>query len=91
MIGDRPVDLHLKVLGDRRQGGYDWGNMIITAEDGLVGDEVDLQGKHGPTVLGTDNLMMAAVLAKGTTIVSPLPVSLRLWTSPISSSRWEQN
>jgi len=45
------------------------GNMIITAGDGLKGAEVDLRGKHGPTVLGTDNLMMAAVLAEGTTII----------------------
>ena len=70
VIGDRPVDLHLKGLqGIGADVDMTGGNMIIKAEDGLVGAEVDLRGKHGPTVLGTDNLMMAAVLAKGTTII----------------------
>ncbi len=70
VIGDRPVDLHLKGL--RAIGAVidmEGGNMDMSAPDGLTGDEVDLRGKHGPTVLGTDNLMMAAVLAKGTTII----------------------
>lgn len=70
VIGDRPVDLHLKGLqGIGAKVDMTGGNMIITAEDGLTGAEIDLRGKHGPTVLGTDNLMMAAVLAKGTTII----------------------
>lgn len=70
VIGDRPVDLHLKGL--RAIGAIidmEGGNMDMSAPNGLTGDEVDLRGKHGPTVLGTDNLMMAAVLAKGTTII----------------------
>ena len=70
VIGDRPVDLHLKGL--EAIGAHidmTGGNMHITAPDGLNGEEVDLRGKHGPTVLGTDNLMMAAVLAKGTTVI----------------------
>ena len=29
-----------------------------------------MSGKHGATVLGTDNVMMAAVLAKGTTVIT---------------------
>lgn len=70
VIGDRPVDLHLKGL---RAIGADitmeGGNMDMRAPKGLKGAEVDLRGKHGPTVLGTDNLMMAATLAKGTTII----------------------
>ena len=70
IIGDRPVDLHLKglkALG--AQIDMTGGNMIMEAPEGLTGVEVDLRGKHGPTVLGTDNIMMAAVLAKGTTII----------------------
>jgi len=70
VIGDRPVDLHLKGLqAIGAKVDMTGGNMIITAEDGLKGSEIDLRGKHGPTVLGTDNLMMAAVLAEGTTII----------------------
>ena len=70
VIGDRPVDLHLKGL--RAIGteiDMEGGNMDMQAPNGLIGAEVDLRGKHGPTVLGTDNLMMAAVLAKGTTVI----------------------
>ncbi len=70
VIGDRPVDLHLKGL--RAIGteiDMEGGNMDMSAPTGLKGKEVDLRGKHGPTVLGTDNLMMAAVLAEGTTII----------------------
>ncbi|MBT8044992.1 MAG: UDP-N-acetylglucosamine 1-carboxyvinyltransferase, partial [Verrucomicrobiae bacterium] len=70
VIGDRPVDLHLKGLeAIGATIDMEGGNMHITADDGLHGKEVDLRGKHGPTVLGTDNLMMAAVLAEGTTII----------------------
>ncbi len=70
VIGDRPIDLHLKGLqGLGAEVDTEGGNMCITAKDGLKGAEIDLRGKHGPTVLGTDNLMMAAVLAEGTTII----------------------
>lgn len=70
VIGDRPVDLHLRAiqaLGARvRVKG---GNMVIEAPNELVGATVDMRGDNGPTVLGTDNLMMAAVLARGTTVI----------------------
>ncbi|MBQ4615064.1 MAG: UDP-N-acetylglucosamine 1-carboxyvinyltransferase [Akkermansia sp.] len=70
VIGDRPVDLHLraiKALGAKVR--VKSGNMVIEAPDGLIGTTVDMRGDNGPTVLGTDNLMMAAVLAKGTTVI----------------------
>jgi len=35
----------------------------------LNGAVINLRGKFGPTVLGTDNIMMAAVLAEGTTVI----------------------
>jgi UDP-N-acetylglucosamine 1-carboxyvinyltransferase len=35
----------------------------------LEGAVINLRGKFGPTVLGTDNVMMAAVLAEGTTVI----------------------
>lgn len=70
VIGDRPVDLHLKGLrAIGTQIDMSGGNMDMQTPNGLIGAEVELRGKHGPTVLGTDNLMMAAVLAKGTTII----------------------
>lgn len=71
VIGDRPIDLHLRGL--RALGAQvtvEGGNVNLEARFGLQGDTVDMMGKHGATVLGTDNVMMAAVLAKGTTIIN---------------------
>ena len=70
VIGDRPVDLHLRgleALGAKIE--FEGGNITLTAPDGLRGAEIDLRGTHGPTVLGTDNVMMAATLAEGITII----------------------
>jgi UDP-N-acetylglucosamine 1-carboxyvinyltransferase len=44
------------------------GNIKVFAPK-LTGAVVNLRGKFGPTVLGTDNVMMAAVLAEGTTVI----------------------
>jgi UDP-N-acetylglucosamine 1-carboxyvinyltransferase len=69
-IGDRPIDIHLRgfrALG-ARQDLVD-GDVVLTAEKGLVGDEVFLGGPFGSTVLGTGNVLMAAVMAKGTTVI----------------------
>lgn len=70
VIGDRPVDLHLKgmqALGAKIE--FEGGNIILTAPEGLRGAEMDLRGESGPTVLGTDNVMMAATLAEGITVI----------------------
>ncbi|MBK1881069.1 UDP-N-acetylglucosamine 1-carboxyvinyltransferase [Luteolibacter pohnpeiensis] len=70
VIGDRPVDLHLRgleALGAKVE--FEGGNIILTAPDGLRGAEIDLRGSNGPTVLGTDNVMMAATLAEGITVI----------------------
>ncbi len=69
VIGDRPIDLHLKgfeALGARYR--IDSGNVKVFASE-LRGGTMNLRGKLGPTVLGTDNVMMAAVLAEGTTVI----------------------
>lgn len=70
VIGDRPVDLHLKGLehlgADVRMDG---GNVDIRARKGLRGASVNMLGKFGSTVLGTGNVMMASVLARGATII----------------------
>jgi UDP-N-acetylglucosamine 1-carboxyvinyltransferase len=70
VIGDRPVDLHLRgleALGAKVE--FAGGNILLTAGQGLRGAEIDLRGTHGPTVLGTDNVMMAATLAEGVTVI----------------------
>jgi UDP-N-acetylglucosamine 1-carboxyvinyltransferase len=66
-IGSRPVDLHLKAL--REMGAkIDIKNGYIqaTAKNGLVGTNIRFEKK---TVTGTENLVMAGALAKGTTIL----------------------
>ncbi len=71
VIGDRPIDLHLRGLkGLGAEVTVDGGNVHLEARYGLNGQEIDMLGKHGATVLGTDNVMMAAVLAKGTTVIT---------------------
>ncbi|MFL6536676.1 MAG: UDP-N-acetylglucosamine 1-carboxyvinyltransferase [Chthoniobacterales bacterium] len=69
VIGDRPIDLHLKgfeALGG--QVGVEGGDIHIAAPN-LRGAIINLRGKFGPTVLGTDNVMMAATLADGVTVI----------------------
>jgi len=69
VIGDRPIDLHLKgfeALGAMHR--IEAGNVKVFASQ-LIGSSMSLRGKQGPTVLGTDNVMMAAVLAEGTTVI----------------------
>ncbi|MEP7078594.1 MAG: UDP-N-acetylglucosamine 1-carboxyvinyltransferase [Chthoniobacterales bacterium] len=69
VIGDRPIDLHLK--------GFEALGAAVRVENGnvkmfapkLTGAVISLRGKFGPTVLGTDNVMMAAVLADGVTVI----------------------
>jgi UDP-N-acetylglucosamine 1-carboxyvinyltransferase len=69
IIGNRPIDLHLK--------GFEALGAAVRVEGGdikvfapkLTGALINMQGQFGPTVLGTDNVMMAAVLADGTTVI----------------------
>ena len=64
-IGLRPVDLHLKAL--EKMGAtinIENGYIHAIAKDGLVGSEIIFDKI---TVTGTENIIMAAVLAKGKT------------------------
>lgn len=68
-IGDRPVDLHLKglaALGAELR--IEQGRVIARARR-LRGARIDLLGPRGPTVTGTANVMSAAVVAEGVTII----------------------
>ncbi len=69
VIGPRPIDLHLKgmkALGAdlKVERGY-----IIADAKNLKGGNVYLGGHFGSSVLATGNVMMAATLAKGTTVI----------------------
>lgn len=65
-IGTRPIDLHLKAF--EKLGAVvslEAGNVVARApEGGLIGAEIFFEKV---TVTGTENVMMAAVLAKGKT------------------------
>lgn len=69
VIGARPINLHLKgleALGARVaiEGGY-----VQATGRQLHGSTTFLGGRAGSTVLGTANVMMAAVLANGETTI----------------------
>lgn len=70
-IGDRPVDLHLRglrALGADIQLAH--GDIIARAPGGrLKGARLFLGGTFGPTVLGTANILCAATLARGETVI----------------------
>lgn len=69
VIGNRPIDLHihgLKKLGAdiKIEHGY-----VAAKVKKLKGKEIYLGGSFGSSVLATANVMMAATLAKGETII----------------------
>ena len=66
-IGPRPIDLHLEGLSKLGctvtiEGGY-----VHVDSGNLRGGTVFLGGRHGSTVTGTANILMAAILAPGVT------------------------
>lgn len=69
VFGSRPIDLHVKgmrALGAdlRLEGGY-----VIADGPNLRGAQIYLGGAYGPSVTGTANVLMAAVLADGMTTI----------------------
>jgi UDP-N-acetylglucosamine 1-carboxyvinyltransferase len=68
-FGVRPIDLHVKglrALGARIEVEHGY---LVCAAPKLAGCEVYLGGAFGSTVLGTANVLCAAVLAEGTTVI----------------------
>jgi len=68
-IGDRPINLHLRgleALGAKL--AMEGGNIFADGQH-LEGKEIFLGGPFGSTVLGTANVMSAATLAQGETII----------------------
>ena len=71
VLGVRPIDVHLKgmeALGARVR--IEEGYVVAEAPPGgLVGSEMFLGTAFGSSVLGTANVMMAATLARGRTVI----------------------
>jgi UDP-N-acetylglucosamine 1-carboxyvinyltransferase len=66
-IGQRPIDLHLRALEALGANITLENGMVVARADRLRGAEVVFEKI---TVTGTENLMMAAVLAEGTTVLT---------------------
>lgn len=68
VIGSRPIDLHIKGL--QMMGAtitVDRGDVVASGQ--LQGARVYLRGTFGSSVLATANIMMAATLAHGSTVI----------------------
>lgn len=69
-IGDRPIDLHVRGL---MKLGAEFrtenGDIVGEVRGRLKGARLYLGGAQGPTVLGTLNVMCAAALAEGETVL----------------------
>lgn len=63
-IGQRPIDLHLMALEKLGATVEMQGGVVVATADRLKGADIAFETV---TVTGTENLLMAAVLAKGTT------------------------
>ncbi len=68
-IGPRPVDLHIRGLEQLGAQVEVKKGYIYAQAERLVGTEMDLVGHHGPSVGATANVLMAATLAEGTTVI----------------------
>ncbi|MBE6050169.1 MAG: UDP-N-acetylglucosamine 1-carboxyvinyltransferase [Clostridium sp.] len=75
-IGSRPIDLHLKgfsALGANITLGH---GFVEAKADKLIGNSIYLDF---PSVGATENILMAAVLAKGTTIIDNAAAEPEIW------------
>ena len=66
-LGPRPIDMHLQAL--RSMGAeivQNGGRLLCQAAKGLHGEKIPFKY---PSVGATENIMLAAVLAKGTTVI----------------------
>ncbi|MGL5378650.1 UDP-N-acetylglucosamine 1-carboxyvinyltransferase [Clostridium sp.] len=75
-IGSRPIDLHLKgfkLLGADIEIGH---GFVEAKSKGLVGNRIYLDF---PSVGATENLLMASVLAKGTTVIENAAEEPEIW------------
>lgn len=71
VIGERPIDLHLRGL--EALGAditMEHGNIkAVAPTGGLIGAEIYLGGAYGSSVTATGNVMCAATMARGRTVI----------------------
>lgn len=66
VIGTRPIDYHIRALEQMGAVFFEAGGMILAGTGGLKGGEIRFPY---PSVGATENVLMAAVLADGTTVL----------------------
>jgi UDP-N-acetylglucosamine 1-carboxyvinyltransferase len=69
-IGDRPIDLHLQGLAALGADVRIERGCAIAEAHRLSGATIHLSGPRGSTVTGTANVMSAATLARGKTVIT---------------------
>lgn len=67
IIGDRPIDLHVKGLKSLGCNVDDGDDYITVIGERLHGASIDLCGQYGSTMTGTMNVIFAALCADGDT------------------------
>ena len=68
-IGDRPVDIHLRGLEELGARIVIKEGYVVAKTQKLKGNYIYLSGHFGSSVTGTANVMMAATLAQGKTVI----------------------
>ncbi|MHC5111866.1 MAG: UDP-N-acetylglucosamine 1-carboxyvinyltransferase [Planctomycetota bacterium] len=68
-IGDRPIDLHVAGLSALGADSDLVNGDVLLKTKKLTGTDIFLGGPFGSSVTGTCNVLMAAVLASGTTVI----------------------
>ena len=85
-FGSRPIDMHLEGLESMgAQFELSHGVLIGRVPDGLHGTEVNLEF---PSVGATENLLLAAVLAEGTTVIGNAAREPELTDLALYLTRW---
>lgn len=69
VIGLRPVDLHLKGIAKLGAAIQIKEGYVLAEAKHLRGEHIYLGGDFGSSVLATGNVMMAATMARGTTVI----------------------
>tara|TARA_B100001093_G_scaffold381128_2_gene366627 strand:+ start:1434 stop:2738 length:1305 start_codon:yes stop_codon:yes gene_type:complete len=67
VIGNRPIDLHIRALQGLGAKVRLKGGVVQIDAENLKGNKLFLGGRHGSTVTGTANALMAACLTPGIT------------------------
>jgi UDP-N-acetylglucosamine 1-carboxyvinyltransferase len=68
-LGSRPIDLHLRAFEAMGATTQIKDEQVYLTAKNLTGTTLSMQGPRGPTVTGTANLLLAAVLADGITTI----------------------